>query len=216
MSQGHTNKNVMGWMDISQPLTASIAHWPGDQPFSYELSYTKEETGSVNIGKMTTSLHTGTHADAPFHYTNDRDGIEALGLDLFIGPARVIDVTNYPYINKPVLSQFDLEGVRRLLLKTVPNQDPTQFPESITCLTEDGVNYLGEKGIFLVGVDVPSVDPLDSKDMLIHHALDRHRIHILENLVLSRLEPGDYELIALPLPIVGADGSPVRAVVRRN
>ncbi|RDU38188.1 arylformamidase [Neobacillus piezotolerans] len=203
------------WIDISQPLHNGIGHWPGDTPFNYETAFTKEQTGSVNIGRITTSLHTGTHVDAPFHFDNDGERILGLDISVFIGPARVIDVSSFEKLNAETLRRFDLEGAERLLLKTSIPNNPDHFPERIQELTADIAAYLGEKGVKLLGVDVPSVDPLDSKDMAAHHALYRHGIHILENLMLDDVEDGDYDLIALPLALKDADGSPVRAVIRK-
>jgi arylformamidase len=209
-------KNHNNWIDISQPLTNKLAHWPGDTPFSYEVSYTKEQTGSVNIGKISTSVHIGTHVDAPFHFINDGKGILDLDINLFIGECRMIDVASASKIDQETLKNFDLEGVTRLLIRTALPNNPNLFPEKIPYITRCAASYLKEKGIKLIGVDVPSVDQLDSKELEGHHALYEHGIQILENVMLDHIEPGDYELIALPLAIQGADGSPVRAVVRRK
>ncbi|MDC3424085.1 arylformamidase [Aquibacillus sp. 3ASR75-11] len=208
------SKIVNNYIDISQPLDANIGHWTGDTPFSYELSFSKEQTGSVNIGRISSSLHTGTHVDAPFHFEKNGENIHQLDINVFIGPARLIDVSKFKQIDREVLSRFDLDGVERVLLKTAIPNKPERFPEEIPFLTEEGADLLKEKGIFLVGVDVPSVDPINSKEMSAHKALYRNGIHILENIMVDDIEQGDYELIALPLPIVGADGSPVRAVIR--
>ncbi|MGD7008762.1 arylformamidase [Metabacillus sp. 84] len=206
----------MTWMDITQPLGPTIGHWPGDTPFSYTTAFTKQQTGSVNIGKITTSLHTGTHADAPFHFLDSGPKISELDIHCFIGQARVIDVSAESIINKEALSRFHLDGAERLLLKTAVRSNPGVFPEKITAIHPDCGPYLKEKGICLIGVEVPSVDQLDSRDMAAHHALYENGVQILENLVLEKINPGDYELIALPLLIEGADGSPVRAVIRRR
>lgn len=203
-----------GWIDISQPLTGDIAHWPGDTPFRYETAFTKEQTGSVNIGRISTSLHTGTHVDAPFHFNDEGEKILDLDIELYIGPARVIDVSEYERVDSEVLKGFDLEGAERVLLRTSVPNDPEVFPNRIPELTSDMADYLGSKGVRLLGVDVPSVDALDSKEMETHHALYRNGIHILENIMLDEVEEGSYELIALPLPIKDGDGSPVRAVIR--
>jgi arylformamidase len=206
--------NNKSWIDVSQPLHDKLAHWPGDTPFSYQVTYSKEQTGSVNIGQMTMSVHSGTHVDAPFHFRNDGAKILDLDINVFIGEARVIDLSSFQKIDRAALSQFDLDGVTRLLIKTAIPNIPDRFPESIPYVTADGAIYLHEKGIQLIGVDVPSVDALDSKELEGHHALFQHNIHILENLMLDHVEEGDYELIALPLPLKDADGSPVRAVIR--
>ncbi|WP_240375848.1 arylformamidase [Bacillus piscicola] len=202
------------WIDITQPLTDDIGHWPGDIPFSYRLTYPKEQTGSVNIGQMTTSLHTGTHADAPFHFDNEGKKIDELDVNIYIGPTRVVDVTGVKRIGSHELSQFDLTGVNRLLLRTTKDHNPNRFPANVPEIQEDAGPFLKEKGIFLLGVDVPSIDALDSKTMTAHHSLHANGIHILENLLLAGIKPGEYELIALPMLIKGADGSPVRAVIR--
>ncbi|WP_338752140.1 arylformamidase [Bacillus sp. FJAT-52991] len=202
------------WIDITQPFNNQIAHWPGDTPFSYEISYTKAKTGSVNIGKITTSLHTGTHVDSPFHFDDHGEQIHELDVDIFIGRALVIDVSSLEHIGPQQLEAYRLGGAERLLLRTTTRSEPTLFPGKVTPLDLALGPFLKKKGIFLLGVDVPSVDTLDSKNMEVHHSLHKNNIHILENIILDHVESGLYEMIALPLLIEGADGSPVRAVIR--
>ena len=202
------------WIDITQPLSNDIAEWPGDQPFTYELTFTKEQTGSVNIGQVKMSVHTGTHVDAPFHYDNDGKRIHELDLSLYMGNAVVVDVSGHPAIGRKELEGFDFLGVERLLLKTGGHPDPNTFPETYPVLNPDIGLFLKEQGIRLLGVDVPSVDAVDSKTMDAHHALYDNGVNILENIVLTAVTPGKYELISLPLALKGADGSPVRAVLR--
>ncbi|EJQ51353.1 Kynurenine formamidase [Bacillus mycoides] len=202
------------WIDISQPLNNEIATWPGDTPFSYEVSWSKEESGSVNVGKLTMSIHTGTHIDAPFHFDNDGKKVLDLDIHVYVGVARVIDVSGMESIGKKELENFNLEGVERLLLRTSSHGKANEFPDVIPHLRADIAPFLSDKGIRLIGVDVPSVDPLDDKELAAHHQLFKHGIHILENVVLDHVTDGDYELIALPLALTDADGSPVRAVIR--
>ncbi|MGF2715464.1 arylformamidase [Bacillus cereus] len=202
------------WIDISQPLNNDIATWPGDTPFSYEVSWSKEDSGSVNVGKLTMSIHTGTHIDAPFHFDNDGKKVLDLDIHVYVGAARVIDVSGLESIGKKELERFKLEGVERLLLRTSSHGKAQEFPEKIPYLRADIADFLSSKGIRLIGVDVPSVDPLDDKELAAHHQLFKHEIHILENVVLDHVADGDYELIALPLALTDADGSPVRAVIR--
>ncbi|QQE75969.1 arylformamidase [Brevibacillus composti] len=206
----------MAWIDISRPLATGAPTWPGDTPYCYEVSWPKSESGSVNVGKLTTSLHTGTHVDAPYHFADDGEKIIDLPIDLYIGPARVLDVSHMASVGAEDMAAFDLRGVTRLLLRTGSWRDPHQFPAKITHLRPDLAPFLAQRGIRLIGVDTPSVDPLDSKEMAAHHALHAHRIQIVEGLLLDHVEPGDYELIALPLPLIEADGSPVRAVLRKS
>ncbi|WP_332632638.1 arylformamidase [Halalkalibacter flavus] len=202
------------WIDISQPLRVDTAHWPGDTPFSYEVVYRKSETGSVNIGKITTSMHTGTHIDAPFHFLEDGTRVTDLDLNIFIGPCLIVDVSNLPLIDVDVLKQYQLEGAERLLLRTSAIKDRTVFPKQIPLLTLEAIDYLNSKQIQLIGVDLPSVDQIDSKDLPRHHRLHNYGMYILENVVLDHVVPGKYELTALPLPIDEADGSPVRAAIK--
>ncbi|KFN03024.1 arylformamidase [Bacillus clarus] len=202
------------WIDISQPLNNDIATWPGDTPFSYEVSWSKEDSGSVNVGKLTMSIHTGTHIDAPFHFDNDGKKVLDLDINVYVGAARVIDVSGLESIGKKELERFNLEGVERLLLRTSSHGKAQEFPEEIPYLRADIAPFLSVKGIRLIGVDVPSVDPLDDKELAAHQQLCKHGIHILENVVLDHVADGDYELIALPLALTDADGSPVRAVIR--
>ncbi|PFK31163.1 arylformamidase [Bacillus cereus] len=202
------------WIDISQPLNNEIATWPGDTPFSYEVSWSKEQSGSVNVGKITMSIHTGTHIDAPFHFDNEGKKVLDLDVNVYVGKARIIDVSGMESIGAKELETFDLDDVERLLLRTASHGNTQEFPETIPYLRADIAPFLSKKGIRLIGVDVPSVDPLDDKELAAHHQLFKHGIHILENVVLDHVQDGDYELIALPLALMDADGSPVRAVIR--
>lgn len=202
------------FIDISEKLQNGSPEWPGDTPFSFEQTWTKEQSGSVNVGKITMSTHTGTHIDAPFHFDDNGKKVLELDLECYVGKARVIHLPGLKSIGADELRSYDLYGVRRLLIRTDSWRDRSLFPETITFLREDLAPFLADKKIDLIGVDVPSVDPIKSKELPAHHALHKYNIHILERVVLSQVEPGDYELIALPLPLVEADGSPVRAVLR--
>ncbi|MBP1948165.1 arylformamidase [Virgibacillus litoralis] len=202
------------WIDISQPLTNEMAHFPGDTPLDYSLTYSIEQTGSVNVGQMTGSLHTGTHIDAPFHYDSKGITIDDLDINLAIGKAKVIDVSDVEKITAETLQGFDFNGISRVLLHTSLPNNPNRFPDKMPDLDPGAAPLLKEKGVKLIGVDMPSVDAPDSKDLATHHALYNNGIFILENLMLDHVVPGDYELIAIPLAITGADASPVRAVLR--
>lgn len=206
----------MNWIDISHPLNNEIAVWPGDTPFTYKTSVTKEQSGSVNIGEVTMSVHTGTHIDAPFHFDDNGRKVLDLDINIYVGPTRVIDVSGFESMGVEELSTYELEGVDRLLLKTSASTNASVFPRKIPYLRADAAPFLQEKGTRLVGLDVPSVDALDSKDLPAHHTLFDYGIHILENVKLDHVRPGNYELIALPLALEEADGSPVRAVLKSN
>ncbi|MGE7835286.1 arylformamidase [Viridibacillus arvi] len=203
------------WIDISQRLDKNVAVWPGDTPFSYKINWSKNDSGSVNVGQINMSLHTGTHIDAPFHFDNDGKRVIDLDLDLYIGNAQVIHLPNKTSIGVNELSNFDLQGVTRLLIRTDAWKNRSVFPQTIPHIQPELAAYLSEHGVRLIGLDLPSVDPIDSKELAAHHVLAGHNIHILEGLVLDDIGPGNYELAALPLALVEADGSPVRAVLKK-
>ena len=204
----------MTLIDISQPLKRGVPVWPGDTEFSFELAWTKEESGSVNVGRITMSTHTGTHIDAPFHFEDDGSKVIELDPTVYVGPARLIDLPEVKSIGAEDLKGHLSEGISRVLIRTGSWRDRNRFPENITYLRPDAAPLLADRGVRLIGVDVPSVDPIESKVLRAHHALHACGGHILEGLVLDKVEPGDNELLSLPLPLQGSDGSPVRAVLR--
>lgn len=205
----------MMWIDITQKLTNNIANWPGDEPFHFELSATKEETGSVNIGSISTSAHIGTHMDAPFHFDNDGIKIHEIDVNRLIGPATLIEIIDKDVITRETLETFDIKGTI-LMIKTKNEAQPEVFPEVVPVLTEDAIRYLSEIGIKVFGIDVPSVDHIDSKELENHHAFNRYDIINIENLLLEHVSAGYYQFIGLPLNIEGADGSPIRAVISKG
>ena len=200
-------------IDITHPLSDRLAPWPGDTPFEFRFVARLREGASCNVGKVTCSIHTGTHLDAPYHYNESGDTIDALPPELFIGPARVFLAQGRQVITREVFVGLDGRATPRVLVRTNACDDKSVFPSRIPTLASDVPAWLGEQGVRLIGLDLPSVDDLDSKTLPIHHALGAARIIILENLDLRAAPAGVYELIALPLRLAGADGSPVRAIL---
>lgn len=198
-------------IDISRPLAESTAGWPGDVPFRFRLSWSQAAGASVNVGAVETSVHAGTHCDAPFHFDRGGATVDRLSLDPFLGPCRVVGV---PAGCDNWLSLVGEPDVPRLLFRTGGWPDSARFPDAIPTIRPDHAAELARRGLTLFGVDLPSVDPLDSTTLDVHHALHRGGVAILEGLWLADVPAGRYELIALPLPLAGADGSPVRAVLR--
>ncbi len=199
--------------DISLPMSTSTAEWPGDAKFELAATMAVSHGDTVNVGRMTTSLHMATHVDAPRHIETAGASIDELPLDTFLGPCHLLDVRGLPRIQVRDLAGIDFEMAPRLLLRTGVWLDHRVFPTEIPVLEERVPQFLGERGVRLVGLDVPSVDPIESKKLPIHRALHDWNIQILESLDLSQPPPGYYELQALPLKIIGGDASPVRAVL---
>lgn len=200
--------------DITHPLANTTAAWPGDTPYQFRLSWQIKEGSSVNVGHLTLSPHNGTHADAPFHYDDQGATMEQLDLSRYIGPAVVVELEGRTLIERADLQAFDLQGVERLLVRTGSCPDPNRFHPDFTAFAPEAIEYLAEQGVHLIGTDAHSVDPAESKELPAHHACRRAGMLIIENLNLAAVPAGRYELIALPLKLVGADASPIRAVLR--
>ena len=202
----------MTYIDITMPLINQGATWPGDTPYHFKLSATMKETGSVNIGEIHSSLHNGTHMDAPFHYDDHGQTIDQLDVSIGIGRCRIVDVTGLDKVTVSDLEKLNLSGVSRLLFRML-DRDPAIFPEQFPLLTVESVDYLATLGVKLIGTDAPSVDAVDSKTLPIHLAIHKAKITIIENLYLNDVPVGHYHLYAVPLKIVGGDASPVRALL---
>jgi len=207
--------------DVTRRLAPDLAPWPGDVNFDYRLVGRLSAGSSVNLGRITTSVHSGTHADAYFHFDDRGLTIEQMELECFLGPAMVLDVTQRKSDGEISLGELEWAAERfstapRLLLKTGGWPDSTKFPESIPTIADGVAQWLGGRGVKLLGLDLPSVDAIDSKDLKNHHALASAGIAILEVLDLIAVVPVVYSLVALPLKISGGDGAPVRAVLWRE
>jgi arylformamidase len=204
----------MKFIDITHPHSNSLAPWPGDTQFQFRFVATIRGGYSCNVGQLTCSIHTGTHLDAPYHYNDTGRTIDQLPPELFIGLARVFDARGHDPITRDVFMGLDAAATPRVLIRTNTCDDKSTFPAHIPTLAPGVPAWLGKQGVKLIGLDVPSVDQVDSKTLPIHHALDDAGLVILENLDLREAAPGIYELIVLPLKIAGGDGSPCRAVLR--
>lgn len=201
--------------DVTRTISPDIAVWPGDTPYTSKLVMQIAEGSSVNVTTITLSAHTGTHTDAPYHFTSDGRRVGEAALEPYVGPARVISVDKTGGLLPADLDGHDLSGVERLLFHTPASDVPDEaWPDAIAHMTPEMASFLAGKGVVLVGLDSPSMDDLDSKDLPAHNAMREHGIAILEGLTLKGVPDGDYELIALPLKLADSDASPVRAVLR--
>jgi len=202
-------------IDISPLVDEAIAVWPGDVPFSREVSLDTAGGDHLTLSSIRTTLHVGAHADAPSHYVAGGEDIARRALEIFIGACEVVDARRAR--GRPIVpSDIDTMPISasRILFRTDSFPDPRAWNEDFSSLSPELVEWLHDRGVILVGIDTPSVDPFDSKALEAHHALGRRGMTNLEGLILAHVEPGPYELIALPLRIAGADASPIRAVLR--
>ena len=194
-------------------LNKESAEWPGDTPFQFQISWSKEQSGSVNVGQITTSTHIGTHIDAPYHFDNAGLKVHELPLENYIVDAIVVDVDGKREVSREMLRNVQVGTAKAVLFKTSAWQNRSEFPEEIPLFNIDVVEWMIENNLVLFGVDLPSVDAITSKELPMHHALGEAGRYILEGIVLDDIQERIYKLIALPLKIEGADGSPVRAVL---
>lgn len=202
--------------DISPPLGASLAVWPGDSPLTREVLLDLGRGDSVTLSTLRSTVHLGAHADAPSHYGKDASDIGSRPLELYLGACEVmrVEVIRGARITPAMLPRA--VTAPRLLLATGTFPDPTRFNEDFAALSAELVDRLHLAGVRLVGIDTPSMDLFASKDLPAHQRLLAHDMAILEGLVLDGVPEGSYELIALPLRLEGFDASPVRAVLRSS
>ncbi|MHC4903532.1 MAG: cyclase family protein [Planctomycetota bacterium] len=200
--------------DITPPITTALAVWPGDTPPGREVLLDMARGDNLTLSTLRATVHLGAHADAPRHYGRDAPSIEARPLERYLGPCRVVRVDAAPGTRIGVDQVPADLNTERLLISTGTYPDPESWNEGFAALEPDLVDALHERGVRLVGVDTPSVDLFTSKDLPAHKRFLARDMAILEGLVLKDVPEGVYELIALPLPLVGFDASPIRAILR--
>ncbi len=203
-------------IDISRPVAPGIPVWPGDTPYEFRLNWELGRDGPVNVGAVTMSVHTGAHVDAPFHFDEKGEDVASVDVSKYVGPCVVAVAARGaggigPH-DLPPSVEGDIRRAPRLLVKTYERR-PTGFDVHLRHLTPETADWLADRGVRLVGLDSDSMDAFDSKDLPSHRRLAARGVAILEGIDLTHVEPGIYDLIALPLRLVGADASPVRAVL---
>ena len=200
--------------DISPPIAADSPLFPGDTAYSQQWTASIAPGCPVNLSAITMSPHIGAHADAPLHYGADAPTIGQVSLDPYLGPCRVIHAIGCgPLVRPEHLAHAATDLPPRVLVRTC-SKAPTQWSPEFSAFAPETIAWLAAMNVRLVGIDSQSVDPADSKTLDSHHLLLHHDLRVLENLVLDDVPAGDYELIALPLKLMTADASPVRAVLR--
>jgi len=199
--------------DISPPLSEKIGVFPGDTPFTSSEVLSFEKGHNLRLSHIKTTVHLGAHTDAPSHYHKDGKTIEAQDLEIYLGECQIVDVSK---AKGPRILESDIDdeiSSSRVLFKTDSFPDPDSWNSDFFAFDPELIEFLSKKGVRLIGIDTPSVDVESDKSLLTHNQIYKHDMAILEGIVLKEVPVGFYELIALPLPIVGADASPVRAIL---
>lgn len=204
----------MKYIDISPLITSNIAVFPGDKTFERNILLDFKQGHNLLLSSINSTVHLGAHTDAPNHYNPDGEDISERSLNYYIGKCQIISV-DIP--QKDRIYPKDIENIEikaeRILFKTNSFPNPNLWNDDFNSLSPELIEYLKDKNVILVGIDTPSVDPSDSKDLETHNSIYNNNLAILEGIILSEVEDGIYTLIALPLKIQGADASPVRAIL---
>ena len=201
--------------DISPPVAPGSPVFPGDTPYAQEWSATLAPGCPVNVSRITLSPHMGAHADAPLHYDPEGTAIGAVGLEPYLGVCRVIHaIGKGPLVEWQHFEHAVRDMPARVLVRTYERMPVDRWDPQLAAYAPSTIERLAASGVRLVGIDTASIDPAESKTLDSHLVIRRLGLRVLENLVLDDVPEGDYELIALPLKLVTADASPVRAVLR--
>jgi len=213
-------------IDITAPFSPEMLSWPGQEPPSHEFLAHQREGDPNTVSWWQTGGHTGTHVDAPLHFIPGGPGIDALDLHRSVGLCRVVDLGHVEgHVSRADLEAAGISGEQRLLLKTRNSREDLmrrgEFEEGYSAVSREAAEYLIEAGVETLGVDYLSVEPFEDAEFgdgqfRTHHALLKAGVTVLEGLVLTDVEVGEYFLACLPLKLVGSDGSPARAVLIRG
>jgi arylformamidase len=210
---------VSNWIDVSVPLRNGMVHWPGDSAFHIERFLDQAKGGGATVSRMSLSVHTGTHMDAPLHYIPNARTIDEMPIEATVGPARVIPIRDRRSIERSELTAHAIAGGERILFRTA-NSDHgwsrDAFRKEFVFISPEAARYLVERGVRCVGIDYLSVDAFPGDEAETHRILLDAGIWIIEGLNLQGVEAGTYEMVCLPLLLMGSDGAPARAILRRT
>lgn len=209
MNKTHSGKII----DISPVIDESTAVFPGDTAFSRKVNLDFKDGHNLNLSQITTTVHIGAHTDAPNHYHPQGVGIHERQLDYYYGSCQVITV-HLP--KNALIKPNDISAAinsTRVLFRTLSFPNPENFNNDFNAIAPETIKFLASKNVKLIGIDTPSVDPANSKELSCHKEIYENNMAILEGIILTHVEDGNYTLSALPLKIKDADAAPVRAVL---
>lgn len=200
------------WLDATTPIRDGMVHWPDNAPVHVKKTLSMATGAAANVTEVSMSAHTGTHVDAPLHFIANGADSTALDLARLMGPAEVVLITDPRSIGLAEVQRLRIAPGARLLFKT-RNSDSEwstePFKADFVALDGDAARFLRDAGVVCVGVDYISVGKAEA-----HHALLDVDICVIEGLALQHIAPGQYDMLCLPLAIVGSDGAPARVLLR--
>jgi arylformamidase len=205
------------WIDITVPLSDGMVNWPGDPPIKVFRIRDMGKGDEFNMTALSMSVHSATHLDAPSHFTKLKTGIDKMPLSAVVGNARVIEIEDRDLIQPEELRPHRIKKGERILFKTRNSKrrwDKKPFNENFVHLSTDAAKHLVERQVQTIGVDYLSIGGYEGNVSEVHHIILNARIWVIEGLDLSHIEPGNYELICLPIKIENCEGAPARALLR--
>jgi len=205
-----------GWMDISVPLSDGMLHWPEDPPIEIKRVIDMKNGDEYNLTHVSMAVHTGTHMDAPCHFRRSGISIDKMPLTASVGEARVIEITDNEFINVEEIRPHRIRKGERILFKTKNSKRKwinKPFNRKFVHLSIEAAKYLSERKVQTIGIDYLSIGGYEGNVVEVHDIILKAGIWVIEGLDLSKIEPGDYNLICLPIKIAGSDGAPARALV---
>ena len=211
------DKAIKHWIDISIPIRDAMVHWPSDPPVSIKRVEDIEKGDTANLSVISMGAHSGTHVDAPIHFVKEGKGVDNIPLDTAIGRARVIEIRDPESIEPEELARHRIRRGERILFKTENSSHVWQkdeFVEDFVFISDAAADFLVDRGVRLIGIDYLSVGSFKHGGSYVHKTLLNGGIWIIEGLNLSNVTPGNYDLICLPLRIVGGDGAPARVILK--
>ena len=207
------------WIDVSVALHSGMVHWPDNPPVRIERMLDIERGDGANVSRISMGSHTGTHMDAPLHFIRDGKGLDEMPFDATMGRARVIEVSDQHSIKADELRPHDIRKGERILFKTHNSvrrwAADDAFDEDFVFVSQEAARFLARRGVRTVGVDYLSVGGFREDGEETHRALLGEGIWVIEGLDLAEVEPGEYELICLPIKVHRSDGAPARALLKR-
>jgi arylformamidase len=205
------------WIDISVPLRSGMPHWPDNPPVKIERLFEIERGDVANVSVMSMGAHTGTHMDGLLHFIRDGKPIDQMPLEATIGPCRVLEVLDKVCIRPEHLEPHQIKAGERILFKT-PNStrcwNTDNFTEDFVYISKEAAQHLVDRKVQTVGVDYLSVGGFKCDGVETHLILLGAGVWVIEGLNLSKITPGHYELICLPVRVQNSDGAPARAILR--
>jgi len=212
-------KKPSPWIDVTAPLHAGTPHWPDQPDVKLERMVSMDDGAVCNVSMLHMSVHTGTHMDAPLHFVANGIGMDQMPIEATVGPCRVVEIKDKESIKVKHLKPLKLRQGERLLIKTINSKrcwNESKFVEDFVYISQDAAAYMVEHGIMTVGVDYLSVGGFFKDGVESHHHLLRACVWIIEGLNLSKVKPGKYDLLCLPLKTLNCDGAPARVLLKKR